>query len=68
MSGDNAEAACGGLLQSAAGKAKELAGALLNNDSLVKEGQLQQGQAQARQQAAVSRRSRRCTASTRSTN
>ncbi|HTK62806.1 MAG TPA: CsbD family protein [Pseudonocardia sp.] len=51
MSGDNAEAARKGLLHSAAGKAKEVAGAILNNDSLAKEGRLQQAEAQASKQA-----------------
>src|SRR3954468_23391852 len=45
-----AEEARKGLLGSLAGKAKEVAGAVLGNDSLAGEGQLQQAEAQARKE------------------
>ena len=48
---DNAGQARKGLLDSVKGKAKEVAGAVTGNDSLTSEGQLQQRQAQDRQEA-----------------
>ena len=43
------------LVASVAGKAKEVAGAVLNNDSLAREGQLQQSEAHARRARALHR-------------
>jgi uncharacterized protein YjbJ (UPF0337 family) len=51
MSTESAKSARKGLLNSAVGKAKEVAGALLNKDSLVKEGQLRQAEARAHKEA-----------------
>src|SRR5687768_15787570 len=48
-----AEEARKGLLGSLAGKAKEVAGAVIGNDSLTAEGQLQQAEAHARKDAAT---------------
>src|SRR4051794_17145996 len=48
---DTAGEARHGLAASIAGKAKEVAGAVLNNDSLTREGQLQQSEAQDRREA-----------------
>ena len=48
---DTAGQARKGLLDSVKGKAKEVAGAVIGNDSLTTEGQLQQRQAQDRQEA-----------------
>src|SRR6058998_2299177 len=42
-----------GLLASVAGKAKEIAGAVIGNDSLAAEGQLQQAEAAARKDASA---------------
>ena len=48
---DKADQARKGLIDSIKGKAKEVAGAVLGNDSLTAEGQLEQTQAQERKQA-----------------
>ena len=48
---DKADQARKGLLDSIKGKAKEVAGAVLGNDSLTAEGQLDQAQAQERKEA-----------------
>src|SRR6476469_7218108 len=48
-----AEEARKGLLASVTGKAKEVAGAVLGNDSLAAEGQLQQAEAAARKDASL---------------
>lgn len=48
---DKAQEARQGLLDSVAGKAKEVAGALTGKDDLAQEGQLQQADAQTRKQA-----------------
>ncbi|MDT4908923.1 MAG: hypothetical protein QOI69_2164, partial [Pseudonocardiales bacterium] len=48
---DTAHEARKGLLDSIAGKAKEVAGALAGNDTLAEEGQLQQADAAARREA-----------------
>lgn len=51
MSDSKAGEARKGLLDSVAGKAKEVAGALTGNDELTEEGQLQQADAQTRKEA-----------------
>ena len=48
---DKADQARKGLIDSIKGKAKEVAGAVLGNDSLTAEGQLEQTQAQERKEA-----------------
>ena len=48
---DKADQARKGLIDSIKGKAKEVAGAVLGNDSLTAEGQLEQAQAQERKEA-----------------
>ncbi|HEX2397485.1 MAG TPA: hypothetical protein VHI73_05035, partial [Solirubrobacteraceae bacterium] len=48
---DNRERTAGGLLGKLAGKAKEAAGSLTDNDELAREGRLQQAQADADAQA-----------------
>src|SRR3954467_13868604 len=51
MSNDKAGEAREGLLDSVAGKAKEVAGAVSGKDDLVEEGQLQQAEARKRKEA-----------------
>src|SRR3954463_5803818 len=51
MSNDKAGEAREGLLDSVAGKAKEVAGAVTGKDDLVEEGQLQQAEAERRRTA-----------------
>jgi uncharacterized protein YjbJ (UPF0337 family) len=51
MSTESAKSARKGMLNAAVGKAKEVAGALLNKDSLAKEGQLRQAEARAYKEA-----------------
>src|SRR3712207_2208759 len=51
MSNDRAAEAREGLLDSVAGKAKEVAGAVTGRDDLVEEGQLQQAEARNRKEA-----------------
>lgn len=50
---DKAHQAREGLLDSVKGKAKEVAGAVIGNDSLTKEGQLEQAQARERKEANI---------------
>lgn len=51
MSGDDARSARQNLLDTAVGKAKEVTGALLGNDSLTREGKLRQAEARANDEA-----------------
>lgn len=53
MTQDKSTEAREGLADSLAGKAKEVAGAVVGNDDLVEEGQLQQAEAQNRKEAAA---------------
>ncbi|MDT5402140.1 MAG: hypothetical protein QOK33_5371, partial [Mycobacterium sp.] len=48
---DKSDQARKGLIDSVKGKAKEIAGAIIGNDSLTAEGQLEQTQAQERKEA-----------------
>ncbi|OAN39914.1 hypothetical protein [Mycolicibacterium iranicum] len=52
-SDDKSQEARQGLLDSVKGKAKEVAGAVIGNDSLTKEGQLEQAQARQRKEANI---------------
>lgn len=53
MSNDKAAEAREGLVDSVAGKAKEVAGAVSGNEDLIEEGQLQQAEARNRKEAAA---------------